>query len=339
MPVPHRNLITDVPGLKVGNAEDTAIRTGVTVLLPDEPAIIGVDVRGGAPGTRETDALDPTSLVEHGHAVVLSGGSMYGLDAASGVAAWLGARGIGFTGFAPDAPPVMLVPAAILFDLGNGGDKAWGDTPPYRDLGLKACEAAADHFDLGNAGAGFGATAGTYKGGLGSASEITGAGISVGAIAGVNPVGSPVMPGTQAFWAWPHEVAGEFGGLRPPDGWQMPDTLPADTKLGAPLAPGQSTIIGAVATDAALTKSEATRLANMAHAGIARAVWPSHTLMDGDTIFCLSVGSKPLPEPRAVALSWLGARMASCMARAIARGVWEAESLGDAPSIRKISGG
>src|ERR1700754_154606 len=191
-----RNLITDVPGLRIGQAHDAAVRTGVTVILPDERAVCACDVRGGAPGTRETDALAPENLVEAVDAVVLSGGSVYGLAAADGVVAWLGARGRGY-GMAPDAavPPSPVVPAAILFDMANGGDKGWAEEPPYRVLGRAAVGAASDTFALGRAGAGYGAMAGSLKGGTGSASIVSGDGISVGALVAVNSWGSVVAPG------------------------------------------------------------------------------------------------------------------------------------------------
>jgi L-aminopeptidase/D-esterase-like protein len=197
-----RNLITGVPGILVGNAEDHAVRSGVTVVLPEAAAVCAVDVRGGAPGTRETDALDPGGLVEVVHAVVMSGGSAFGLDAAGGAMAWLAARGQGFR--AADAR-IPIVPAAILFDLHNGGDKAWGDLPPYRELGRRACAAAAREFALGNAGAGLGATAGNLKGGLGSASFVLERGdgepMTVGALAAVNTLGAVTMPDSTVFWA------------------------------------------------------------------------------------------------------------------------------------------
>ena len=189
-----RNLITDVAGIAVGNAGDEALMSGVTVVLPDEAAVAAVDTRGGGPATRETDALDPACLVDAVHGLVLSGGSVFGLDAASGVTHWLDARGRGFR-FGEQLHVSPVVPAACLFDFLNGGDKDWGDEPPYRALGLAACDAAAADFALGNAGAGLGAIAGRYKGGLGSASVVAG-GVTVGALMAVNAFGSPVVPGT-----------------------------------------------------------------------------------------------------------------------------------------------
>ncbi len=196
-----RNLITDIDGIRVGNAEDHDAWTGVTVVLPTEPAVAAVDVRGGAPGTSETDALDPTCLIDAVHAVVLSGGSVFGLDAAVAVAAELGARGIGF---AVRSARVPIVPSAILFDLLNGGIKNWGAEPPYRALAraaLAAAEAAggSGDFALGNSGAGAGAKAGRLKGGLGSVSTVRDDGLQIGALIAVNPLGSVVMPGSAAF--------------------------------------------------------------------------------------------------------------------------------------------
>jgi L-aminopeptidase/D-esterase-like protein len=330
-----RNLITDVDGIRVGNAEDCNVWTGVTVVLPEEPAVAAVDVRGGAPGTRETDALGPTCLVDRVHAVVLSGGSAYGLDAAGAVAAELGARGIGF---AIDTARVPIVPCAILFDLLNGGAKTWGGTPPYRDLARAALAAAeavggAGAFALGNAGAGCGAKAGRLKGGLGSVSSVRDDGLQLGALIAVNPLGSVVMPGSGCFWAWPFEQDGEFGGHPPP---AQGISLDADIESVLPTAarPGANTTIGIVATNAALTKVEAQRLAIMAQDGLARAIRPSHTPFDGDTLFVLATGRHALVEPRAQSLAELGAIAADCVARAVARGVHAAAPLGSFPTWR-----
>ncbi|MGF6226188.1 L-aminopeptidase/D-esterase-like protein [Inquilinus ginsengisoli] len=302
-----RNSITDIAGILVGQAEDLAVRSGVTVLLPEMRCTAAVDVRGGAPGTRDTDALDPTCLVEAIDAVVLSGGSVHGLEAASGVVAWLAARG---RGHPVGTIRVPIVPAAILFDLTNGGDKNWGDTPPYRALALAACDAAGAEVRQGNAGAGTGAKTATCKGGLGTASAIDPeTGITVGALVAANPVGAVTMPdGT--FWAWPWEQEGEFGGPHRPTGPAGPE--PELYRHPAP-EPGGNTTIGIVAVDAALTKAEARRLAIMAQDGLARAIRPVHTPMDGDTIFALATGAVPLPEPRAVALARIGAIAADCV--------------------------
>jgi L-aminopeptidase/D-esterase-like protein len=338
MPPPRagpRNLITDVDGILVGNAEDRRAWTGTTVVLPEAPCVAAVDVRGGAPGTRETDALDPACLVDRVHAVVLSGGSAFGLEAAAAVAAILAARGIGFE---VGSARVPIVPAAILFDLLNGGEKGWGGRSPYRRLGRRALAAAATDFALGNAGAGFGAKADRLKGGLGSASIVAADGLQVGALAAVNPHGSAVMPGADCLWAWPFEREGELGRQVPPSG-----PLPADEDLGgapppsSPLSssPAANTTIGVVATNAILDKAEARRLAIMAQDGYARAVRPAHTPFDGDTVFALATGRIELPEPRAAALARLGALAADCVARAVARGVFEAAPLGAWPAYRE----
>jgi L-aminopeptidase/D-esterase-like protein len=311
-----RNLITDVDGIRVGNAADARVRTGVTVVLPEAPATAAVDVRGGAPGTRETEALDPSSLVDAVHAVVLSGGSAFGLDAAGAVMEWLAARGIGY---AMGAARVPLVPAAILFDLLNGGDKA--GLPPHRALAVAACEAAGADFALGNVGAGYGAKAGALKGGLGSASAVSETGLQIGALVAANPRGHAVMP-DGCFWAWPHEQDGEFGDRRP--------TAPVPPEHGLErleARPAENTTIGVVATNAALSRSEARRVAIMGQDGYARAIRPAHTPFDGDTLFVLATGRLPLGEPRAAMLARLGALAADTVARAVARAVYEAETL------------
>ncbi len=314
-----RNLITDVPGLKVGQAQDVAVRTGVTVILPDERAVAACDVRGGAPGTRETDALAPENLVEAIDAVVLSGGSVYGLAAADGVVTWLGARGRGF-GLVPGIPKSPVVPGAILFDVANGGDKAWGETPPYRDLGRAAVAAATLDFDLGTAGAGYGAMAGGLKGGTGSASVFTTDGYTVGAVVGVNSWGSVIAPGGRTFWAAPFELDGEFGGLGPaglaagPDEWGSAKR-PTETR---------NTTIACVATDAILTPAQAKRFAVMAQDGLARAIRPIHAPFDGDVVFAISTGRRPLGDQPDYAIARLGALAADALARAVARGVYAA---------------
>jgi L-aminopeptidase/D-esterase-like protein len=322
------NLLTDVAGLAVGHAEDLDARTGVTVVLPDRPAVCAVDVRGGGPGTRETDALGPDTLVERVDAVVLAGGSVYGLAAADGVAAWLGAQGRGFA-LRPGsgAPPSPIVPAAILYDLANGGAKAWGETPPYRALGRAAAAAAARAFALGSAGAGLGAAAGAFRGGIGSASDLAphgetpdGEAPDVAALAAVNAFGS-VVAGDLRFLAGGLERDGEFGGLGPPRAPLAPEPWPG-SKLDPDLR-GQTTL-AVVATDADLTVAEARRLAVMAQAGLTRAIRPAHTPFDGDVVFALATGARPLPDPRPLQLLRLGARAADALARAIARGVFEA---------------
>jgi L-aminopeptidase/D-esterase-like protein len=319
-----RNLITDVPGLQVGQAEDMAARTGVSVILPDRAAVAACSVAGGAPGTRETDALAPDSLVEAADAIVLAGGSVYGLAAADGVAAWLGARDRGFRLVArPGVPPSPIVAGAILYDLANGGDKAWGLEPPYRALGMLAAERAGEAFALGTHGAGCGAMAGAFKGGTGSASAVTHDGFTVGAIAAVNSFGSVTAPGGRAFWAAPFELDGEFGGLGSAGLIASPDDWGASKAAGV-AAPRANTTIACVATDAVLTPAQARRVAIMAQDGLARAIRPAHGPTDGDVVFALSTGRLALPEPGTLALARIGALAADCLARAIARGVFEA---------------
>ena len=326
MTLAPRNLITDVPGLMVGNAEDHQVRSGVTVLLPEQPAVASVDARGGGTGTRDVELLGLDGTVEQVHAVVLSGGSAFGLDAAGGVMSWLAARG---RGFGIGAATVPIVPQAILFDLLNGGDKDWGPEPPYWTLGHRAIDAAGLDFDLGNAGAGLGAKAGALKGGLGSASVfIKELGITLGALAAVNCVGDTLLPGTDTFFAWDMEQNDEFGGRRP-DG----DFNRGEVRLPKHANSGENTTIAVVACDAVLTKPQARRLAVMAQDGLARAVRPAHTPLDGDTVFALATGQIALEEPiRDLAL--LGGHAANCLARAIARGVYEAASLGEVPAYR-----
>ncbi|WP_274426911.1 P1 family peptidase [Chelativorans sp. YIM 93263] len=314
-----RNLITDVAGLAVGNSQDARLKSGVTVVVCEEPAVAGVQVLGGAPGTRETDLLAPHNLVEGVHAVVLSGGSAFGLDAASSVQAALREKGVGFEVAGQRVP---IIPAAILFDLANGGDKDWKGYPPYRELGHAAAKSAAIEFRLGSHGAGAGATTAKLKGGLGSASCVLPNGVTVGALVAVNPVGSPTIGETGHFWAAPFEVGAEFGGLG------LPTPFPADarkvvTKLDS-AAPGGNTTIGIVATDAKLNKAAARRLAIAAHDGFARAIWPAHTPFDGDLIFSLATGRSGVDLEMSASIE-LHAAAASVMARAIARGVFTAE--------------
>ena len=333
MPGPGpRNLITDVPGLLVGQAEDARVRSGVTVLLGEAPFAVTADIRGGAPGTRDVEALEPVSLVEAIDAICLSGGSAFGLDAPGGVQSFLKSRGRGFQ-IAPGAPLVPVVSGAILFDLANGGDKDWGETPPYRALGRAAAEAAGQDFALGNAGAGLGAVAGGLKGGIGSASWTTDDGFTVGALVAVNAVGSALMPGSDLFWAWPYEQNAEFGGRRPKSGMPpVSSELPPDMK-GA-VRPGANTTIAVVATDAALTRVELKRLAIMAADGFARALRPAHTPFDGDLVYAVSTAQRALTEPRPRAVMRLGNIAADALARAIARGVHAADTLGGVKSWR-----
>ncbi len=326
-----RNLITDVRGIKVGNSEDPAAMTGVTVILAEGRAVGAVDVRGGAPGTRETEALLPEGLNVGVDAVVLAGGSVFGLDAAGAVTNWLAHSGRGFR--LQGAPMVApIVPSAILFDLTNGGNKNWGATPPYRTLGVKAGECADDTFRLGNAGAGYGGRAGAYKGGLGSASFVTPEGFEIGAIAAVNSFGSPVMPGTSTLWAWPFEQNGEMGRQLPPRAPLSHVGMPDDIKR--PPQPAQNTTIACVAVNAALTPAQAKRIAIMAQDGMARALRPVHAPVDGDVVFVLATGARPLEEPTAYQMTMLGMLAADCLTRAIGRAVFEAEALGPWESYR-----
>jgi L-aminopeptidase/D-esterase-like protein len=313
-----KNLITDVSGIAVGNAEDVAVRTGTTVVLCDPPAIGAVQVLGGAPGTRETDLLEPHNAVETVHGVVLSGGSAFGLDAASGVQSVLRSQGRGVNVHGHIVP---IVPAAILFDLPNGGDKNWGDMPPYRDLGIKAAQAAGADFAIGSAGAGYGALTAGLKGGLGSASEVVEGDFLVGALVAANPVGSVTYGRTRHFRSAAFEIGDEFGGIGLPA--RLPEDA-ADLRLKfRDLSPSANTTIGIIATDAMLTKAEAKRLAIAAHDGFARAIWPSHTPIDGDLVFALATGaSGRRPEP--IEMIALCAGAASAMARAVARGIFAA---------------
>ena len=324
-PGPH-NLITDVAGLSVGHAEDADVRTGVSVILADEPCVGAVAVAGGGPGTRETDLLDAGTLVDAVDAICLSGGSAFGLAAADGVAAGLHAQGRGFGLMdLPGVPKTPIVPAAILYDLANGGNKAWGERSPYQELGRSAFEQAAASdpiFKLGKAGAGFGARAGAVEGGLGSASLITNDGMTIGAMAAVNCFGATKMPGTNAFWAWPFEIKDEFGGVRPPSDY----TADADDWGAAKINPalGQNTTIACIATDIALTTDEAKRVAKMALSGFSRAIRPVFAPFNGDAVFVLSTANKPLSAPKPLNLARIGELAASTLARAIARGVYEA---------------
>lgn len=315
-----RNALTDVHGLTVGHAQDARLGSGATAILFDEPAIASVDVRGGGPGTRETDLLAPERTVQRIDALCLSGGSAFGLDAAAGVVAALAEKG---RGFAVGDARVPIVPAAILFDLTNGGDKAWGRFPPYRELGYEAALSASRTAAFGSVGAGAGARTGTLKGGVGMASSVMGAsGLTVGALAVVNALGSATIGDSSYFWAAPFELDDEFGGQgspveTPPSAWFSP---------AKPIA-GANTTLAVVATDAALTKAEARMLAVMAQDGLARALVPCHTPLDGDIVFAAATGLHPLGDDRVAALSMLGHVASMTLARAVARGVFEATAL------------
>lgn len=320
-----RNLLTDVPGVRVGHAADADLGSGVTAVVFDQPTVAAVDLRGGGPGTRETDLLAPATTVERIDAIALSGGSAFGLEAGSGVAAWLAEQG---RGFAVGAARVPIVPGAILFDLLGPGDKAWGRYPPYRELGYAAAASAAAAFALGSVGAGTGATTENLKGGVGSASARTPAGHIVAALAAVNAAGRVTVGDGPHFWAAPYEVEKEFGGRG------LPSPVPKDA-FAAHLkgAARASTTLCVVATDAVLTQPQAARLATMASAGLARAIDPIYSPLDGDIVFAAATGRAPLPEPFH-GLAALGAATARAVARAVARGVYEASALPFPGAIR-----
>lgn len=313
-----KNLITDVAGLRVGNAQDERLKSGVTAIIPDRPSVAAVQVLGGAPGTRETDAMEPHNFVQEFHGFVLSGGSAFGLDAASGVQAALREQGVGVE---VGGHRVPVVPAAILFDLSNGGDKDWGRYPPYRELGYRAATQAGRDFALGTVGAGTGALTAGLKGGLGSASTRLTNGVTVGAIVAVNPLGSVTVGRTKHFWAAPFEIGDEFGGFG------LPSPMPGEAaeirfkfdEFGA------ATTIAVIATDAVLTKAEAKRMAVAAHDGFTRAIWPAHTPADGDLVFAVATGASGIVPDFSLAME-LSAVAGSTMARAIARGVFAASA-------------
>ncbi|MFV0386660.1 P1 family peptidase [Paracoccus sp. (in: a-proteobacteria)] len=308
-----RNLITDVAGLRVGNAQDAALRSGTTVLTADAPFAAAVQVMGGAPGTRDTDLLAPDKLVAQVDALVLSGGSAFGLAACDGVMAGLAEAG---RGFAVGNARVPIVPGAIVFDLLNGGDKGW-PANPYPALGLAALRAAATGFAIGSAGAGTGAMTGRMKGGLGSASAVLDNGLTVGALVVVNALGSATVGETAHFWAAPWELGDEFGGRG------LPDEFPAAQEPQPLKRLGEATTIAIVATDAAMDKAALLRLATAAHDGLARALLPSHTPFDGDLVFAAATGARPMPDP--VIDSFLLGHAAACtLARATARAVFHA---------------
>ena len=312
-PGPH-NDITDVAGIRVGHADDPGLKSGSTVLIGDAPMVASVHVMGGAPGTRETDLLAPDKLVQEVHAIVLSGGSAFGLDAASGVMDALAQDKIGF---AVGTAIVPVVPAAILFDLLNGGDKNW-ERNPYAELGRAALKAARASgrapLQLGSVGAGTGAIAGRLKGGIGSASLVLPSGVTVAALVACNALGNTTIGTGPHFWAAPFEIDGEFGGRAMTAA--QPDLAGTfDTKHAA-MDPGTNTTIGIIATDARLTQAEAQRIATAAHDGYARAIMPAHTPLDGDLIFAAATGQHAGAD-----LLQLGHAAATCMARAIARGI------------------
>jgi D-aminopeptidase len=314
-----QNLITDVAGLSVGHAHDDAVASGVTVVVFDEPATASVAVHGGGPAVRDTALLAPEATVETVDAVVLSGGSAFGLDAAGGVMAQLAGNG---RGFQVGDVRVPIVPAASVFDLAAGG-RAWGIRPPWWDLGMRAAADAGLTFALGTVGGGYAATTANLKGGLGSASAETAAGFRVGAIVVVNAMGTVTVGDTPHFWAAADEVAEEFGGLGSP-AHVPPGALSPAIKGDA--SPRANTTIAVVATDAVLTKAHLKHVAVMAHDGMARAIRPSHAPLDGDLVFAAATGtSHRVPDVRQQAD--IGHVAAHCLARAIARAVYEATAL------------
>jgi L-aminopeptidase/D-esterase-like protein len=316
-----KNLLTDIAGVRVGHADDAKLASGATAIVFDQPAVAAIDIRGGGPGTRDGALLDLANTVERIDAIALSGGSAFGIETGGGIQAWLAEQG---RGFRVREALIPIVPGAILFDLLNGGDKAWGRFAPYRDLGYAAAAAAGSEFALGSVGAGLGATTATFKGGLGSASAVTSSGVKVAAIIAVNAVGSATVGDGPWFWAAPFEVGGEFGGCGLPDGF-TDDMLKMRIKGGPAATERENTTIGVVVTDAVLSKPQAKRLAMIAHTGFARAVYPVHAPTDGDVLFAAATCAKPI-DP-IVGLTELGMVAANVVARAIARGVYSATAL------------
>jgi L-aminopeptidase/D-esterase-like protein len=317
-----KNLLTDIAGVRVGHADDAALASGVTAVVFDKPAVAAMDVRGGGPGTREGALLDLANTVERIDGIALAGGSAFGLEAGGGVQAWLAEQG---RGFGVRGALIPIVPGAIVFDLLNGGDKKWGRFPPYRELGYAAAAAAGTSYAQGSVGAGLGATTANFKGGIGSASAATPDGVRVAALAVVNAVGSVTVGDGPWFWAAPFEIDGEYGGRGLPAPF-TPDMLAMRLK-GAPAATTavENTTLAVVATDAALTKPQAKRLAMMAQTGFARAIYPVHAPLDGDVVFAAATGEKPI-DPL-IGLTELGMVAANVVARAITRGVHAANAL------------
>jgi L-aminopeptidase/D-esterase-like protein len=325
------NLLTDIAGVRVGHADDAGLASGTTAVIFDQPFIAAMDVRGGGPGTREGALLDLANTVEKIDAVVLSGGSAFGLEAGGGVQAWLAEQGRGFNVRGAIVP---IVPGAICFDLLNGGNKNWGRFAPYRELGFAAAAAASTSFALGSVGAGLGASTANLKGGLGSASARTRDGVKVAALAVVNAVGTVTVGDGPWFWAAPFEIDDEYGGRGLPASF-TPDMLKMRIKGGPTATEAESTTLAVVVTDAALTKTQARRLAMIAQTGFARAIYPVHAPMDGDVVFAVSTGARPI-DPL-IGLTELGMIAANVTARAIARGVHAATALplpGALPSWR-----
>ena len=345
------NSLADVAGIQIGHAHDPVLRSGVTVVIPDQPVVAACDIRGGGPGTRETELLDPVNTVDKIHGLFFSGGSAFGLEAASGLVDWLRREKRGFEIAGAHVP---IVPGAILFDLANGGQKDWSDNP-YPALAHQAIEQAIDKApetstgENGNIGAGYGAKAGwiediCLKGGLGQASltyEMKNGPLTIGGLAAVNSFGSPLIPDSDVFWAWPFEINNEFGGRRPalfshPTDYSDPGQMLYQPPIEAL---STNTTLAVLATNLALTKSEAKRVAIMAQDGLARALRPVHSPLDGDSVFVLSTGSLVLEENARFSALWqVGMLGADVLARAIARGVYEAGTLGDMRSYKDLFG-
>jgi L-aminopeptidase/D-esterase-like protein len=327
------NTITDIPGLSVGHAQDEQALTGCTVVLCENGAIGGVDQRGGAPGTRETDAMHPMHLVNEVHAVVLAGGSAFGLDAATGVVRYLEERGVGFDVRVARVP---IVPAAILFDLAIGES----GVRPDADMGYQAClNASTDPPAEGNIGAGTGATvgkilglAGAMKTGIGTASLEIGSGVIVGAIVAVNVFGDVIDPETGQIVAGARVV--QKGPIKVGKGPYFADTLCVmESLIGRTMlgfAARENTAIGIVATNAKLNKEQINKVAQMAQDGLARTVRPAHTMLDGDTIFALATGDKKAD------VNIVGAFGAQVFAQAVLRAVWTAESAAGLPCAAEV---
>jgi D-aminopeptidase len=327
------NLITDVAGVRVGSAHDERLASGVTAVIFDTPAVASAAVTGGSPAVRDTALLEPEMTVEQVDAFVLSGGSAFGLDAAGGVMAYL--AGIG-RGFLSRGVRVPIVPGASLFDLVNGGDKGWGARPPYWDMGYRAAETARADFALGTSGAGYGANSFGLKGGLGSTSAVTERGFVVGALVAANPGGRVTRGATRHFLAAIWERDGEFGG-------HGPGAESAEDARNLRLRSDETahTSLAVVATDAALPKAQVKRLAVMAQAGFALALRPALSPVDGDAVFAAATG-RSSQEPEIRDLVEIGMLAAECVARSIARAVYEATSLpfpGALPSWRERFGG
>jgi L-aminopeptidase/D-esterase-like protein len=326
-----KNSIVDVPGIEIGHAQNEDALTGCTVVLARKGAVAGVDQRGGAPGTRETDLLNPVNMVSKIHAILLSGGSAFGLDAATGVMRYLEEKKIGLD---VGVARVPIVPAAVLFDLAIGS----AEIRPDAEMGYQAAaSASAENREVGNVGAGMGATVGkilgmqnAMKAGLGTASIEIGGGVIVGAVVAVNAFGDVIKPQTEEILAGARSA--QVGPVKISEEGGFADTLEVlKTLIGRTvmkMASRGNTVIGAVATNAKLTKAEATKVAQMAQDGLARTIRPAHTMLDGDTIFALSTGNKKAD------VSTLGTFAAEAMAQAILRGTEEARSAGGLPGLK-----